>query len=359
MPAVSLVGHGGSAERSTGVEQALENIGENLDRLCTVTIRPQGNAQSVVWKLHEAARLDVGEPLTMHAARRLAETVRPGGTVIVTTGAGRDDFLPVGETDGPPGAAALGAMLSAALGAVPVFVTEAEYVDNVQATALAAGLGCREFEVARRVPGTCAIVPFPNDDTAMAVAERYFRAYEPQALIAIEKLGPNDAGVTHTATGRPTSPSRARAEVLFDLAASRGVLTVGVGDNGNEIGFGKIKDAVRKHKEYGTKCQCPCGQGLATRVATDALVVAGTSNWGAGAIAAALAAWVKRPELLHGADVERRMLEECVRTGGADGALGRHTVSVDGTPASVQLALLELMRQVITIGLHPPRNRPF
>jgi hypothetical protein len=63
--------------------------------------------------------------------------------------------------------------------------------------------------------------------------------------------------------------------------------------------------------------------------------------------------------LLHGAEVERRMLEECVRTGAADGALVRHTVSVDGTPASVQLALLELFRQVITIGLQPPRNRPF
>jgi hypothetical protein len=341
------------------MDETLRNIGENLDRLCTVTIRPQGNGQSVVWQLHAAAREQVGVPLTMYAAERLVQTLKPGGTVLITTGAGRDDYLPVGETDGPPGAAALGAMLSAALGVVPVFVTDGEYVENVAATALAAGLGIRDYDVARRVAGTCAVARMPSDETATTIADDYFRRFKPLAVIAVEKLGPNDVGVSHTSTGRPTSPTRARAEALFDLAATRGVLTVGVGDNGNEIGFGKIKEAVRQYKQYGAECQCPCGRGLATRVATDALVVAGTSNWGAEAIAAGVAALVRRPDLLHSGDVERRMLEECVRTGAADGALGRHTISVDGTPAVVQVALLELMRSAITIGLMPPRNRPF
>jgi hypothetical protein len=341
------------------MNDTLRNIGENLDRLCTVTIRPQGNGQTVVWRLYEAAREQIGAPLTMDAAQRLAAALRPRDTVLITTGAGRNEYLPVGETDGPPGAAALGAMLSQALDAVPVFATEVEYLDNLAATALAGGLGIRNFDVARRVAGTCALVPMPADDSAPAVAADYFRRFEPRAVVAVEKLGPNDVGVAHTATGRPASAARARAEALFDLAAERGVFTVGVGDNGNEIGFGKIRDAVRRHKQYGAECQCPCGQGLATRVATDALVVAGTSNWGAVAVAAAIAAIRGRPELLHSAEVEHRMLQECVRTGAADGSLGRHTVSVDGTPATVQLALLELFRQVITIGLQPPRNRPF
>jgi hypothetical protein len=250
-------------------------------------------------------------------------------------------------------------MLATGIGAVPILVTEAEYVENIAATALASGMGIRDFEVARRVPGTCAVAPFPSDDRASPVAEEYFELYQPQAIVAIEKLGPNAAGVTHTATGLPASRSRARVEVLFDLAASRGILTVGVGDNGNELGFGTIQEAVRKRKEYGTVCRCPCGQGIATRVSADVLVVGGTSNWGAYGIASATAAILGGPALIHSAEVERRMLEECVRMGAADGAVGRHTLTVDGTPSTTQVALLELMRNVITTGLMPPRKRLF
>jgi hypothetical protein len=341
------------------MNETLINIGDTLDQLCTLPFRPQGPDQAVVRRLYTVARERTGYPLTMQAATRLEEKIKPGMTVLLTTGAGCDDFLPVGETDGPPGTAALAAMLSIGLGAVPVIVTESGYVENIRATAVAAGLGIREFEVAQRVPCACTVVSFPNDDTAGKVALEYFRRFQPAAVIAIEKIGPNEVGIAHTATGRPASPSRAKVEVLFDLAAMQGILTVGIGDNGNGIGFGLIQEAVRKYKRFGAVCQCPCGRGLATRVATDVLVVAGTSNWGAYGIATALAARLGRPDWIHDLDAERRMLEECVRTGAADGSLGRHTVSVDGTPAGVQCALLELMRQAVTICLQLPRRRPF
>ncbi len=199
------------------MNETLMNIGENLDRLCAVTIRPQGPGQGVIRHLYTAARERFDLPLTMLAAGRLTGVLAPGKTFIITTGAGIADYLPMGETDGPPGAAALAAALATGVGAVPVFVTEAEYVENIAATALAAGLGIRDFEVARRVPGTCAVVPFPAA-TAAEVAEEYFERYQPLALIAVEKLGPNAAGVAHTATGLPAGPSRARVETLFDLA---------------------------------------------------------------------------------------------------------------------------------------------
>jgi hypothetical protein len=57
-------------------------------------------------------------------------------------------------------------------------------------------------------------------------------------------------------------------------------------------------DAVRRHK--------PGGTALATRVATDVLVAANTSNWGAYGIVAALAAILSRPEIMHGPDDEAR-----------------------------------------------------
>ncbi|MHB9090871.1 MAG: glutamate cyclase domain-containing protein, partial [Chloroflexota bacterium] len=254
---------------------------------------------------------------------------------------------------------ALAQALALGLGAVPILVTEAEYVDNVTATCLASGLGIRTPEAAARVPRTCAVLPFPADATAESVAAQYMERFRPKALVAIEKLGPNEKGVAHSSTGRPSGNTRSRAECLFDLAAQSGILTIGIGDNGNEIGCGTIREAVWEHKEWGKVCQCPCQGGLATRVATDVVLVAGTSNWGAYGIEAALAAVLGKPELIHSEEDERRMLEACVRTGGADGSTGSHILAVDGTPSSVQTGMNALMRTIVVNGLKPPRKRPF
>ena len=53
-----------------------------------------------------------------------------------------------------------------------------------------------------------------------------------------------------------------------------------------------------------------------------------TSNWGAYAVEAALAALVNRPEIMHTAEIEKRMLEACVATHAADGSTGRHIMQV-------------------------------
>lgn len=341
------------------MEPHIAFIGDNLDRLVSLEMRPQGSSQGVIRRLYDAARAKQGEPITTLAARLLSERVHQGDVVVIATGAGIPDYLPYGETDGPLGAAAMALAVSVGLGAVPILVTEAAYVPVQEATCLAIGLGIRTPEVAKKVARTCAVLPFPADDSAQAAAEELMAAYQPKALIATEKLGPNDKGVTHSSTGRPTGPDRARVEHLFDLAASRGILTIGIGDNGNEIGCGAIREAVWEFKEWGKVCQCPCGGGLATRVATDVVLIAGTSNWGAYGIEAAVAAVVGRPEIIHSADDERRMLEACVQAGGADGSSGTHVLAVDGTPAEVQIGMNALMRTIVANGLKPPRKRPF
>ncbi|MHB9092997.1 MAG: glutamate cyclase domain-containing protein, partial [Chloroflexota bacterium] len=89
------------------MEPYLEFIGENLDRLVSLEMRPQGKSQGVIRRLYDAARLHHGEPITTLAARRLVESVKSGDTVIIATGAGLPDYLPFGETDGPLGSAAL------------------------------------------------------------------------------------------------------------------------------------------------------------------------------------------------------------------------------------------------------------
>lgn len=341
-------------------ETMINTIAENADRLCTLELRARGYSHGVILPLYQAAREELGEPLAMAAAKRLHASVSRGDVVLLTTGAGSPLHMPCGETDGPLGTVAVARMLAEGLGAVPVIVTEPAYVDNVVATALGVGLAVRSIEEARQVPGTVVVLPFPaEEDEAKAAAQDLFAQLDPKAVVAIEKLGPNAVGVTHSATGRPLDTERARAEHLVAVAAEKGILTIGVGDNGNEIGFGRIKEAVWEHKPFGRVCQCPCGEGLATVVATDVLVVAGTSNWGAYAVEACLAALIERPELIHSAHAEQFMLEQNVIHGGLDGSTGRAVPQVDGTSLAVQIAFNELFRAIVVNCSAPPTNRGF
>ena len=307
-------------------EDQLALIGRHIDRLVTVEARISPTSRNVIVQLYEAAcAAQGGGPLSMRAAEQILTHLGPGKTVLLTTGAGDPRWLPAGETDGPPGVAALALAIHAATGAAPLLFTEAPFLANLAATTLAVGLGVREPEHALTTGYTTAVLPLAHDDSAEKQAARYLDTYKPAMVISIEKLGPNPQGVAHTSTGTPTAGDRARAECLFDLAAERGIPSLGIGDNGNELGFGLIAEAVAKYK--------PNGASLCTRVKTDVLVPANASNWGAYAVEAALAARVGKPEIMHSADVERRMIEACVAANGADGSTGRHILQVDGMPA--------------------------
>ena len=97
-----------------------EIIGENIDRLCTVEMRPQGMPRGKIHRLYEAARRKQnGRPLTLLAAEKLRAALKPGDYVILATGAGVPPWMPAGETDGPVGIAALGRALVMGLGARP------------------------------------------------------------------------------------------------------------------------------------------------------------------------------------------------------------------------------------------------
>ncbi len=332
-------------------EAQLELICRNIDRLVTVEMRISDYSRGVIAKLHEAAvAAQGGLPLSLLGARSLLANVKPGKTVFIMTGAGDPKYLPAGETDGPPGVAAI-ARAVAILGGVPILFTEKDFIDNLAATALALGLGIRSPEVAAEVAFTTAVLPISPGEDAPAQAAGLLDRFEPSLVVSIEKLGPNPDGIAHTASGKPTSGPRARAEHLIDLARERKVPTIGVGDNGNELGYGLIIDAVRRHK--------PKGEALATRVATDVLVAANTSNWGAYAITAAAAAATGRPELLHSPDDEERMLRACVDAHGVDGSTGRHILQVDGMPLDVQRGIVAMLQGIVRNGLVQGFKRAF
>jgi hypothetical protein len=300
-------------------------------------------------RLYRAARGAQGDrPLSHLAASALQRRVHFGDHVLFVTGAGGPPYLPHGETDGPLGAVGLARAVSRTLHARPVFVLEEHHVPLVAGAALAAGLDDAPFP------------SLPHGDAAgRQTALELMDRYQPAAVVFIEKLSPNLLGVVHSILGRARDPEEiGAAHWLAHEAKRREVLTIGIGDGGNEIGFGMIADAVREIQPFGRVCQCPCRGGIAAAVSTDVVVAAGISNWGAYGVAAVLAYQAGDPDSLPDAAMEARMLAAAVHAGGVDAVYGRRMPSVDGVEQDAQLGFLQLLRAIVANGLIS-LERPF
>ncbi len=335
-----------------------EVIGENIDRIATVEIRSKTPPRGVIHRLYNAARRRSPNPLTLSAAREIVGRIKSGDHVFIATGAGGWPNLPKGETDGPPGAASLARALDLGLGAKPVLFSDEHNLEPIIASCEAAGMTVRIIADDRTLkvrPHSALVLPFPSDHRqALERSRELLDAYQPQAVIAIERLGPNGQGIFHSVRGFRIDC--APLNLLVEEARGRKLLTVGIGDNGNEIGCGLIYDDVREIQPRGRVCQCPCQAGMATVAKTDFLIVASVSNWGAYGVAACMAYLQGEPDLLHDAYMEKRMVEACVDAGGVDGELGMQVPSVDGISMAVQQSIVTIMGEVVKRGLRGLRT---
>jgi len=252
-----------------------------------------------------------------------ARAMAGGETFVIVTGF----TVPPGvaETDGPPGAAVLGRALRL-LGAQVRYVT-----DRLPAPILAAALEAleerAEVEVYPELPGAARLV---------------LDRERPTHLISIERPGRSRSGDYLSARGESVAKWNLPLDDLFLLAhanrkkkADADIVTIGVGDGGNEIGMGNVRSRLAR-----------CGRLMATIasvVPVDHLVVSGTSNWGAYGIVAALERLSGHP-LLHTAAVERKLIQACVDAGAVDGLARTREPTVDGLPADAHAAVLELLR---------------
>jgi hypothetical protein len=316
----------------------LMNTGEEIDRLITVDI----GARCVVRKLYQAARDLTYGPLCLEAANRIKDKVKPNDTVLIITGFPQlPSYVP--ETDGPVGAAAMARAVSFGLGAFPIIVTDRMAVSCMNSTLRAMELNVMsESEVLKGVKSTTAI-PFPPE-ASEAKADEILSAFNPSAVIAIEKVGRNHLGVYHNMRGLDVSREAGQVDAILDGARADGVLTVGIGDGGNEIGMGNILDEVKRSVPNASKCQCPCGGGIAAVTKADLLVVASVSNWGGYGIETCIDMLQGKVDAIHSGDVEKRCIDACVSTGAIDGMRGIPEPSVDGISADVNASLMNILR---------------
>jgi hypothetical protein len=127
------------------------------------------------------------------------------------------------------------------------------------------------------------------------------------------------------------------------------IKVIGIGDGGNEIGMGRFP-----REELLERISGPNSDRVPCRISADATIVAGVSNWGAYALAAAIAVQHGRADLLerHTAESQRQLLERIVNEAGAvDGVTRRNEPTVDGLPFLTQIQPWIAIRELL--GLQP------
>ncbi len=311
----------------------------NLDRLSCLEIQGAALPHGVKTGLYEAAREAEGGPLALAGARLLD---RPRSHVGIVTGAAVPDFMPVGENDGPLGSVVLGRAL-VRMGHRVSFYTDPPAAPPIEALAARYGLDAPTVHLGLH-------------DTAQQDAI----AAELDVAVAVERHGGNPHGNLYGVTGTPRHPFRSNVDHLFRTMTASGKPTLGVGDGGNEIGFGKVYDRLcARMPEYNLKEKTACGGGIFTVMPTDVLVVGTSSNIGCYGVVAALALMRGEPELCHTPEEERAITAYGVELGLTDGGSGTVIAAVDGVPVEDNAAVVHLMRAVVRRALAQSGDRGF
>jgi hypothetical protein len=345
-----------------GEEDILREVSENIDRLITVDLP----FRTVSGKLYRNTRALYDNPLTFLAAKSLHESLQKGGIVLIATGwPDRPHVSPyIAETDGPPGAALLGMALHKARKAVVMFLVEERLVAPMEKVCASAGFRVVSSEelmtaAASRAPlHAASVLAFPTEPIeAEEASVTLLSEYPVRAAISIEKGGMNAKGIIHTSRGDDTTWPMAKIDILIRKAKEREILTIGIGDGGNEIGMGVIADELRQWLPYGKQCRCPCGGGIVPITKTDLLVPAAVSNWGAHGISAMLALLEGVREIFHSPEIEQQVLHACVDAGLIDGGSGYVNGGVDSLPMHVHMSLVDLLGAFVDKGIAAIRTR--
>ena len=338
------------------------SIGENLDRLITLDWRGQGHIQP----LYNALRARSDGPLTMRAAKCFVEKVKEGDTVFILTGfpVGPFDVFRDGkvaterafssdmvapETDGVVAAALIARAVDLGFKGKPVVLCEAECVKIVEACCCSAGLRAfSDYRKSQLMPHTVTVLPFTKDSLRAAnEARTLLDQCNPKAVVSIERPGGNEKGAYHMANGRSITDFVAKLDTVYDGVRERGGVAIGIGDLGNELGMGALKEATQRLIFYGARCRCGCGGGIGNVTKSDATIFGAVSEDASYAFLAALAYLQANPDLLHTAEMETRALEAACSQGAIDGPSGVTVPRIDYLDVQNHIHQIELMREII------------
>lgn len=227
------------------------------------------------------------------------------GNVLIGTG-----FPVTGtfETDGPVGAIALYDTLEK-LGARPILACGTPLADCLEDDYRVLKLTARDLA------------------TAKQEATEQLQQIQPCAVISIERPGLGDDGCYYNMRGEDISAGSAYFDPYMDLATCP---TLAIGDGGNEIGMGNIREAIGTLDITAAVTTC------------DELLVADVSNWGAYGLIALLAVWSGRD--LLGEISPAEILDYLSARGSVDGVTRENTLTEDGLEAEEGLRVIQDLR---------------
>lgn len=281
---------------------------------------------------------------------------------------------PAAETDGPPGTIVLARALNA-IGVEVTVLTDEHCHSAVTATADAMQLEADSLAV------------YPHDSPEWI--EEFFttgRGRNLSHLISLERPGPGhtpesfsaqprggDGPPSESLSGETRSPlerflalvppearnrcHNVRGQVIDEHTADIHQLfeqvgryrpeakTIGIGDGGNEIGMGAVLwEELHRRLEGEHAARIPC------RIAADWNIIAGTSNWGGYALAAAVLLLRDAVDVLRDWTAEQQLavLRHLVEHGPAvDGMTARREPTVDSLPFLTYIQPWQGMRRLL------------
>ena len=181
------------------------------------------------------------------------------GTVIITTGFYIRSAGYI-ETDGPPGAIAIGRALNK-LDYRVVYVTD-KY-------------GMKALESIAEPSSIIYEFPILDSEASNILASNICNEFDPSIMIAVERCGINELGKYSNMHGQDITPYTAKIDCLFQNK----ITSIGIGDGGNEIGMGNLYAQVKDNSKL---------VRFPTTIEVDELVIASVSNWGAYGLIAAI-----------------------------------------------------------------------
>ena len=281
-------------------------------------------------RISELVRQDPGQRgfatlVDQSPLQRAAELLLHGNRIVIVTGFCIRAAM-IGENDGLSGSLALADALRE-LG------KEVELVTDRHSAALLAA--------ASPLFGK----PFPtlilSQDQTLANAEidALLDRFQPSQVVAIERPGSAADGHRYSMRGEILDDLVPAADRLLTPPGRRNFDTVAIGDGGNELGLGGLREQLKDRILHGELIFCA--------TPADHVIPAGISNWGAHALAAALSLLSKNPQLIRPATHERRVLEALRDAGAVDGCTRKCELSVDGIDWDAYSAPLMEMHQII------------
>ena len=210
----------------------------------------------------------------------------------------------IGETDGPLGAISMAYSLMN-LGKKVLIITD-RY----------------SFKIIEGLKSMLKIdIDIYDIDESRDKLENMILSSEISHLIAIERPGKATDGRYYSMMGTDITNLVSDTDYIFEKAVLKGIVTISIGDGGNELGFGNIKDYVASHVYKGNI--------IASKLRSDYILISSISNWGGYGIAKALGI-VSGKNIIYDENMEESLLKNMVKNGAVDGCTGKNESSVDG-----------------------------